>query len=1019
MHLRALPPMSPLTPAQLLAARAQAAARLVQQVGIPAPPAPPAEQPPAAPAANVNIPGGATLQPTYTTGANPRAKSTPANNTYATLRSSNKHNDRYGEDRYPTVIYSRTATTGDWKLVLTVYGEHRIFYNGTALNQYFPYGFSMDILNGRLRSYVYDQFISRGWTVKTNDKGTQYLNGGADNLIPVWIMGAWEWGGGKLIYYFDNFNPATNTSTRRGDGGWHWDVGYEEDRQNDNKQTRWVKDTQGKMVDTIEFNDADGSLLTYSSQSPTKEVTNIWGPTYLYGRATGNWDCFNMPRTAPLYSADWQYRLSLNTSIVPDANGKGFAPNLIIQKYEPRTPTLGGSLGDPYTKTIWMTNNCNSGNNLDPVGFTSNQQYLARSYAINFRGGAELCIINNLVGPTVGDRRGDIKWESRYIWTNMKNPKPGNVANYVVCYMQGDGNLCAYDYYSTTNYWCSDTSESTAKSPAPITLDPRYSLQLAKKYTLDRFIFVNNDNYVGELYFDKGTSPEFPSTTNCTVRMRKDLEAIGWRFSYITQILDGSFLMIGLNNKIYKAPVGPTIRYVSEHGFIKDGAGADKAMISINQIQDGRFVAVEPGGKWLWVSTGNNLSDRFNIIAPFGEPLFDIKQLIDMTWLVTIEMKNYTEWDVTGAPNVKYSFLLPATFGIPVTVATGKCITNYIVSQQYKNNLVSPLYILSADGTSYSRIVTTFGESIFGGLVNIDYGNTTSLPSYYQIPGGTTFKFIIPAYNGYKLCLNNINNIGMLHVGNNLANDYSNIEYSKVSTSGPNYSSSTAKLLGTNVPVPPPPVGTFVGVGGDGNLYTVSSLLSTVEQPGMWVPTGKGAGIVYVVQLNDKTFACVNSGGIIYTSPSVDVNDGWTQSPTPARLDSLINLKDNTFAGIGKDTFQIYTSPSITNINNWSGQNNTTPLVRLTQLNDGTFAGIVKDSLTVSTSPIITGGGTWTPTNSPANLVNLIQLMDGSFAGVGTDSYVYKCNDKTLSSSNVWTKIPGSCCVKCIIQIKF
>jgi hypothetical protein len=966
-----------------------------------------------------NIPGGATIQPTYTTGANPRAKNTPANNTYATLKSSNKNNSGYGQDRYPTVIYSRTATTGDWKLVLTVYGEHLIFYNGSALNKYFPNGFSMDILNGRLRTYVYDTFLTKGYTVKTNDKGTQYLNNGSKNLLPVWIMGAWDWTAGKLIYYFDNFNPATNTSTYNWDNrDLFWDVGYEAKRQNYNKETGAITGVDGdpNWVDTIEFNDADGSLLTYSSRSSNKYVTNIWGPTYLYGRTTGVQNNFNMPRTAPLYSKDWQYRLSLDTTIVPDANGNGFAPNLILQKYVEQTPTLGSS-GDPYKKTIWMTNNCNSGNNLDPVGFTSNQQYLPRSYAVNFRGSYELCIINNMIGPLAPkDKRGG-DWESKYIWTNMKNPRPSNVAPYVVCYMQEDGNICIRDYYSETNYWCSNTYNNAADTPSVVSLDPRYSLQLAKKYTLDRFIFVNNDNYVGELYFDKGTSPEFPSTTNCTIRMRKDLETMGWRFSYITQILDGSFLMVGLNNMIYKAPVGPTIRYISEHGFIKDGAGADKPMISINQIQDGRFLAVGPGNE-LWVSTGNNYSDRFNIVA-FDEFLFDIKQLIDMTWLVTIDMKNYTEWDVTRAPNVKYSFLLPATFGIPVTVATGKCITNYISSQKYKNNLVSPLYTLSADGTSYSRIVTSFGESIVGGLVNIDYGNTTSLPGYYQIPNGTTIKYIIPAYNGYKLCMNYVNNIGMLHVGNNLSNNYSNIEYSKVSKSGANYSSSTANLLGTNIPVPPPPVGTFVGAGGDGNLYTVSSLLSTVEQPGMWTPTGKGSGIVYIVQLNDKTFACVNSAGIIYTSPSVDPNDNWALSPSPARLDSLINLKDNTFAGIGYGTYQIYTSPSIINSNNWSGQNNTTPLVRLTQLNDGSFAGILKDSLTVSTSPTITGGGTWTPTNSPANLINLIQLMDGSFAGVGTDNYVYKCNDKTLASTNVWTKIPGSCCVKCIIQIKF
>jgi hypothetical protein len=176
---------------------------------------------------------------------------------------------------------------------------------------------------------------------------------------------------------------------------------------------------------------------------------------------------------------------------------------------------------------------------------------------------------------------------------------------------------------------------------------------------------------------------------------------------------------------------------------------------------------------------------------------------------------------------------------------------------------------------------------------------------------------------------------------------------------------------------------TFAGIGKDNKIY-ISPSINTSSK---WTCKSNDTGLKIdcLIQLRDFTFACVgitdatdDSKNKVYRTDSTTLttSNTWTPQKNTSGVIWILELKDKTFVGIN-NSYQICTSKTLgsdgtTNV--WVPTGANIKLISLTQLDDGSFAGIGTDNM-IYTSPTISKDSTWTIQNNNTKLVSITSVL--------------------------------------------
>jgi hypothetical protein len=205
---------------------------------------------------------------------------------------------------------------------------------------------------------------------------------------------------------------------------------------------------------------------------------------------------------------------------------------------------------------------------------------------------------------------------------------------------------------------------------------------------------------------------------------------------------------------------------------------------------------------------------------------------------------------------------------------------------------------------------------------------------------------------------------------------------------------------------PPPRVITYdqktkiLAVGTDGNIYTAPAVAS----PMAWEQRTSSGGIIDVSQLNDGTFACVNSLGKLYTSPTI-VSPVWTEMAVPSGtlFASISQMTDGTFIALNnKDKF-VWKTASLTSPTWAQVPGACCGNFAARQLADGSVALLGGDSFVYKTNSLTPVS--WEKDAASCCGIGLAQLADGQIAVVGGDHQIYT---KKWGAQFSWNAIAGS-----------
>ena len=475
----------------------------------------------------------------------------------------------------------------------------------------------------------------------------------------------------------------------------------------------------GEKGARIILND-EGWMQIYSY--PSNHMIWMTGPTY-FTSSKG----LNYGRSAPLYSPDLNFRLRLVYGIMNNDSNTPF-PNLVISK-----KNQNGQY-DP----IWSSNNVIGGDGL---------QFRYR--------------INDQNKLTIIDRN------FRELWSN--DNIPNNI--YIKYFLQNDGNLVATNRDIYQVHWASGTDNISP--PTSIDSTITYYWQ---NYKIDRFIITTDNGSIWEYLFNKGKSPAVLIGDDVTTPIqRKDL-GNNW-LHLAPQLQDGSFLLIGKDYHIYKAPPGTTIRYVEDIGKAKKMDTTEMDVLYISQMVNKRFVAIDTGYN-VYISDGIDPKTMKFKIYPAAKKICSIQQLLDSRWLIGIIMNDNNRYTVfVNVPSIfppttvyhryldnerpvasytKCYFTTEAINYVGLTI-TRKFIQ--INSDKNKVDTSTDLRIINISDKAITPVSAPF----------------IAITSSFNTGGCTG---IIPIYNGYLL---NYIFYNKYNVSDSLANPFSNYLYNPLS----------------------------------------------------------------------------------------------------------------------------------------------------------------------------------------------------------------------------------------------
>jgi hypothetical protein len=464
----------------------------------------------------------------------------------------------------------------------------------------------------------------------------------------------------------------------------------------------------------IILNDEGWMAIFYSGSTKITDSALLWqtGPT----KFTSSQDGLNFGRSDPLWSSDKKYSLTLSTD-----NSSTLIPNLFIKRHTSST----------ISEYIWMSDNFNKGT--------------GPPYRYRIDSDVDLVICDKdykLLWIGVNNIETVIK-ERRHLSYTLKTD-----GNFECLIREDEPKSMLWGAFSTKTY--------------DIIIPPNITSTLNYYYTnykIDRFIYLS-DGKIYERYFNKGSSPSISvSDSLCSSVQRTDLNPSNNWLYIAPQLQDGSFLLIQNDRTVWKAPPGPTIRYIESIGKLKDDNNYLISVRCITQMINKRFVAIDDDYNILISDSIDINTTKFKKYRIGKQNICYIQQLIDSTWIY--RMNNDTLSCLITKPSI-----LP-----PITCAGYEISPVYISTEVINNNngVIERKFIKISNG---NEVHIGSDKGLINSSINVNnlLGTITSSCTVTKVTS------IIPVYNGYLL---NYIFYNKYNISDSLTNNMSNYLYDK------------------------------------------------------------------------------------------------------------------------------------------------------------------------------------------------------------------------------------------------